>query len=43
MEGNRVLDSTIIQNEGLAAQLSRYIVFKKGVIKDVPDNMELEN
>jgi hypothetical protein len=43
MEANKVLDSLIIQNEGLTAYIPRYMVIKKGVIKDVPEDMELEN
>jgi hypothetical protein len=43
MEANKVLDSPIIQNEGLTAHIPRYMVIKRGVIKDVPENMELEN
>jgi hypothetical protein len=43
MEANKVLDSTNIQNVGLTSYIPRYMVIKKGVIKDVPENMELEN
>jgi hypothetical protein len=43
MEASKVLDSLIIQNEGLTAYIPRYMVIKKGVIKDVPEDMELEN
>jgi hypothetical protein len=43
IEGNKVLDSPIIQNEGLTAYISIYMAIKKGVIKDVPKDMELEN
>jgi hypothetical protein len=43
MEANKVLESSIIQNEGLTAYIPRYTVIKNGVIKDVPGNMELEN
>jgi hypothetical protein len=43
MEANKVLDSPIIQNEGLTAYIPRYMVIKKGVIKDVPEDMELGN
>jgi hypothetical protein len=43
MEANIVLDSPIIQKEGLTAYNLRYMVIKKGVIKDVPEDMELEN
>jgi hypothetical protein len=43
MEANKVLDSPIIQNEWLTAYILRYMVIKKGVIKDVPKNVELEN
>jgi hypothetical protein len=38
----RVLDSPVIQNEGLTAYIPRYMVIKKGVIKHVPEDMELE-
>jgi hypothetical protein len=43
MEANKVLDSPIIQNERLTAYILRYMVIKKGVIKDIPEYMELEN
>jgi hypothetical protein len=43
MEANKALDSPIIQNEGLTAYIPRYMVIKKRVIKDVPEDMELEN
>jgi hypothetical protein len=43
MEASNVLDSPIIQNEGLTAYIPRYMVIKKGVIKEVPEDMELEN
>jgi hypothetical protein len=33
----------IIQNEGQTAYILRYMVIKKGVIKDVAEDMELEN
>jgi hypothetical protein len=36
MEANKVLDSPIIQNEGLTANIPRYMATEKGVIKDVP-------
>jgi hypothetical protein len=42
MEGNKVLDSSIIQNEGLTAYIPRYMVIKKGVIKDVTEEMGLD-
>jgi hypothetical protein len=42
MEANKVLDSPIIQNKGLTAYIPRYLVIKKGVIKDVPEYVELE-
>jgi hypothetical protein len=29
MEANKVLDSTVIQNEGLTAYLPKYMYFKK--------------
>jgi hypothetical protein len=38
MEANKVF-----QNKELTAYIPRYIVIKKGVIKDVPEDMELEN
>jgi hypothetical protein len=40
LEVNEVLDSHIIQ---LNLCIPKYIVIQKGVIKDVPDDMELEN
>jgi hypothetical protein len=43
MEENKVLDSPIIQKEGLTAYIPRYMVIKKGVIIDVPENMESDN
>jgi hypothetical protein len=43
MEANEVLGSPIIQNEGLTAYIPRYMVIKKGVNKDVPKDMDLEN
>jgi hypothetical protein len=43
MEANKVLDSPIIQIEGLTAYIPRCMVIRKGVIKDVPEDMELEN
>jgi hypothetical protein len=43
IEANKVLDSPIIQKEGLSAYIPRYMVIKKGVIKDVPEVMELGN
>jgi ribosomal protein L19 len=43
METNKVLDSPIIQNEGLTAYTPRYMVIKKGVIRDISENLELEN
>jgi hypothetical protein len=43
IEANKVLDSPIIQNEGLTAYIPRYMVVKKGVNKDVPWDMELKN
>jgi hypothetical protein len=39
----KVLDSPIIQNDGLTAYIPRYMVIKMGVIKDVSKDMELEN
>jgi hypothetical protein len=38
-EANKVLDSPIIQNEGLTAYIPTDIIIKKGIIKDVPENM----
>jgi hypothetical protein len=32
MEANKVLDSPIIQNEGITAYISIYMVIKRGVI-----------
>jgi hypothetical protein len=43
MEANKVSDSPVIQNEWLTAYTLRYMVIKKGVIKDIPEDMELEN
>jgi hypothetical protein len=45
MEANKVLDSPIIQNEGLTAYvyIPRCLVFKKGAIKDIPEDVELKN
>jgi hypothetical protein len=43
MEANTVLDSPIIENEGVTAYIPRYVVIKKGLIKDVPVDMELDN
>jgi hypothetical protein len=43
MEANKVLDSPTIQNEGLTAYISRYMVIEKGDIRDVAADMELEN
>jgi hypothetical protein len=43
MEASKVWGNSIIQNEGLTAYIPRYVVIKKGVIKDVPEDMELEN
>jgi hypothetical protein len=43
MEANKVLESPIIQNEGLTAYTPRYMVIKKGVIKDVQVDMGLQN
>jgi hypothetical protein len=43
MEANKVLESPIIQNGGLTAYIPRYMATKKGVSKDVPEDMELEN
>jgi hypothetical protein len=42
MEANKVLDSLIIQNKGLTAYILRCIVIKKGVIEDVPEDMEFK-
>jgi hypothetical protein len=42
MEANKVLDSPLIQNEELTAYIPKYMVIKKGVIEDVPENMELD-
>jgi hypothetical protein len=41
IKANKVLDSHIIQKEG--PYIPRYMVIKKGVIKVVPEDMELEN
>jgi hypothetical protein len=41
--GSKVLDGPIIRKEVLTAYIPRYMVIKKGVIKDVPEDMELEN
>jgi hypothetical protein len=43
MRANEVLDNLILQKEGLTAYISRYMIIKKGVLKDVPEDMELEN
>jgi hypothetical protein len=43
METNEVLKSPLIQNEGLTPYIPRYMVFKKGVIEDEPEAMQLEN
>jgi hypothetical protein len=43
MEVNNVLDSFVIKKEGLTAYIPRYRVIQKGVIKDEPENKELEN
>jgi hypothetical protein len=43
MEATKDLNSTIIQNERLTACIPRYVVIKKGVIKGVPEDRELEN
>jgi hypothetical protein len=40
MEANTVMDSPVIQNEGLTAYIPSYMVIKKGVIKGVPEEME---
>jgi hypothetical protein len=42
-KANKVLDRPIIQNEGPTAYILRYIVIKKGIIKNVPEDMKLEN
>jgi hypothetical protein len=42
MEANTFLDSPLIQNEGLTAYIPRCMVIKKGVIKDLPEDMELD-
>jgi hypothetical protein len=42
-KANKILDRPIIQNERPTAYILRYIVIKKGVIKDVPEDMKLEN
>jgi hypothetical protein len=41
--GSKVLDNPIFQKVGLNAYIPRYTVIKKGVIKDVPEVMEVEN
>jgi hypothetical protein len=41
--GSKVLDSPIIQNEGLTVYIPRYMAIKKGVIKNVPEDLELEH
>jgi hypothetical protein len=43
MEASKVWGNSVIQNEGLTAYNPGYIVVKKGVIKDVPDDMKLAN
>jgi hypothetical protein len=43
MEANKVLYSPIIQNEGLTAYIPRYMAIKKGVTKDVPEDMQFDN
>jgi hypothetical protein len=43
MEANKVLDSPILQNEGITAYIPRYMVIKQGVIKDVLEDIEIEN
>jgi hypothetical protein len=43
MEANTIFDNLIIQNEGLTAYIPSFMDIKKGVIKDVPEDMELEN
>jgi hypothetical protein len=43
MEANKVLGSAVIQTEGFTAYIQRYIAIQNGVIKDVPEDMELEN
>jgi hypothetical protein len=43
MEANNVLDSPSIKNEGLTAYILRYMIIEKVVIKDVPEDMKLEN
>jgi hypothetical protein len=42
MKVNKVLGSPLIENEGLTAYIPRYMVIKKGVIKDIPEDMELD-
>jgi hypothetical protein len=42
MEAHKVLDRSLIQNKGLTAYIPRYMVIKKGVIKDLPKDKELE-
>jgi hypothetical protein len=39
MEENKVLDSSIIQNERLTAYIPRYMAIKSGVINDVPEDI----
>jgi hypothetical protein len=41
MEGNKLWNSHIIR--GLTAYIPRYMVVIKGVIQDVPEDMELKN
>jgi hypothetical protein len=43
IEANQALESPTIQNEGLTACIPRYMFTKKRVVKDVPEDMELEN
>jgi hypothetical protein len=43
MEASKGFDSPTIQKGGLTAYILRYMVIKKGVIKDAPEDMELEN
>jgi hypothetical protein len=43
MEANKVLDSPIIQNEELTTYFPRCVVIKKEVIKDLREDIELEN
>jgi hypothetical protein len=42
IEANKSLDSAIIQNKGLTACILRYMVIKKWVIKDEPEDMEFD-